>query len=64
MRSVLVTSARKDAFSVIKSCLKKSYKTENAPTKDIALNLLKKNRYDLIFIDLDILLKKYFQQKL
>jgi DNA-binding NtrC family response regulator len=57
MRPVLVTSARKDAFGPISSCLSKGNKIENASTKDIALNLLKKNRYDLIFIDLDILLK-------
>jgi two-component SAPR family response regulator len=57
MRSVLVTSERKDAFDIIRSCLSQGYKIGKASTKDIALNLLKKNRYDLIFIDLDILLK-------
>jgi len=57
MRSVLVASARKDAFGAISSCLSKGHKIENASTKDIALNLLQKNLYDLVFIDLDILLK-------
>jgi DNA-binding NtrC family response regulator len=57
MRSVLVASARKDAFGAISSCLRKGYRIENASAKDIALNLLQKNLYDLIFIDLDILLK-------
>ena len=56
MRSVLVTSARKNIFVAISSCLGKAYKIENAKTKDEALNLLQKNLYDLIFIDLDILL--------
>ena len=57
MRSVLVTSTRKDAFGAISSCLRRGYRIENASTKDIALDLLQKNLYDLIFIDLDILLK-------
>ena len=57
MRSVLVTSARKDAFGTISSCLRKGYRIENASTKDIAIILLQKKRYDLIFIDLEILLK-------
>ena len=57
MKSVLVTSARKDAFRIINSCLRKGHRIENASTKDIALNLLQKNLYDLIFIDLDMLLK-------
>ena len=57
MRSVLVTSARKDTFHTISSCLRKGHRIENASTKDIALNFLQKNLYDLIFIDLDILLK-------
>jgi len=57
MRSVLVTSERKDAFRTISSCLSKGYRIENASTKDIAIILLQKKRYDLIFIDLEILLK-------
>ena len=57
MRSALVTSTRKDTSSAISSCLSKVYKTESANTKDAALHLLQENLYDLIFIDLDILIK-------
>ena len=56
MRSVLVTSAQKDTSGAISSCLGKAYRIESAKTKDEALNLLQKNLYDFIFIDLDILL--------
>lgn len=57
MRSVLVTSTRKDTFGAICSYLGKAYRIESANTKDAALQLLHKNLYDLIFIDLDILIK-------
>jgi DNA-binding NtrC family response regulator len=57
MRSALVTSTRKDTLSAISSCLGKAYRIESADTKDAALQLLQKNLYDLIFIDLDILIK-------
>ena len=57
MRSVLVTSARKDAIGSISSCLNKGYRIENATTRTSALRLIQKNLYDLIFIDLNTLLK-------
>jgi DNA-binding NtrC family response regulator len=57
MRSVLVTSTRKDTFGEIRSCLGKAYRIESANTKDAALKLLQENLFDLIFIDLDILIK-------
>ena len=56
MRSALVTSARKDAIGPISSCLDEGYRIENATTKAIALSLIQKNLYDLVFIDLNILL--------
>ena len=55
MRSVLVTSTRKDSFHTIRSCLRKGHRIEHASTKEVALNLLQKNLYDLIFIDLGLL---------
>jgi DNA-binding NtrC family response regulator len=57
MRSILVTSTREDTSGAISSCLGKAYRIESANTKDAALRLLQKNLYDLIFIDLDILIK-------
>lgn len=56
MRSALVISTQKDAYRIISSCLRKGHRFKSASTKDFALKLLQRNPYDLIFIDLDILL--------
>jgi DNA-binding NtrC family response regulator len=56
MKSILLVSKDKDAFLAIKSCFPKGYRVENTASKETALKLLQKKRYDLVYIDLEILL--------
>jgi len=56
MKSILLVSKEKDAFRTIKSCFHKGYRVKNAASREIALKLLQKKRYDLVYIDLEILL--------
>ncbi len=55
MESILVTTVDPKLLHTIRSCLPSSYRMDRAPTKQQALELLLKRRYDLVFIDLDIL---------
>jgi DNA-binding NtrC family response regulator len=56
MKLILVTTTEKQAVQTIRSCFKSDYRVDNAATKHQALELLSKKRYDLMFIELDILL--------
>ena len=56
MRLILVTTTEKQIVQTIRSCFKSDYRVDNTTTKHQALDLLSKKRYDLVFIELDILL--------
>lgn len=55
MWSILVISEQKEAFGVLHSCFRGKYRVEGANSKDAALARLQKSRFDLIFIDLQLL---------
>ena len=55
MKNILVISPGHDAFRIIRSCYRSGYRIEMSPDRVQALELLKKRRYDFLFIDLDIL---------
>ena len=55
MKSILIISKDKQDVIKIKTCFNKAMKVEQAINKDEALNTLSKKRYDLIYIDLDML---------
>jgi len=55
MKNILIISPDPDVFRVIRSCYRSGYRIESVPGKDQALGLLKKRRYDFLFIDLDVL---------
>ena len=56
MNSILVTTAHQQTIQTIRSCFQSDYRVDNTATKSRALEFLTKNRYDLVFIELDILL--------
>lgn len=58
MKSILVTTSEQKLFHTIRSCFPSDYRLDRAPTKHQAVELLPKRRYDLIFIDLDILFEE------
>jgi DNA-binding NtrC family response regulator len=55
MRSILVISNEQKVCGSISSCFDTRYKVSVALNADAALDALKKRRYDLIFVDLEIL---------
>jgi len=55
MRSILVISNEQKVCGSISSCFETGYKVSVALNADAALDTLKKRRYDLIFVDLEIL---------
>ena len=55
MKNILIISPDHDAFRVIRSCYRSGYRIDRAPANDRALELLKKKRYDFLFIDLGVL---------
>ncbi|UCE33881.1 MAG: sigma-54-dependent Fis family transcriptional regulator [Deltaproteobacteria bacterium] len=55
MRSILVISNEQKVCGSISSCFDTRYKVSVALNADAALDTLKKRRYDLIFVDLEIL---------
>ena len=58
MKSILVTTSEQKLFHTIRTCFPSGYRVDHASTKHQALELLSKRRYDLIFIDLDILFEE------
>jgi DNA-binding NtrC family response regulator len=56
MKLILVTTTEQQIIQTIRSCFKSDYRVDNTATKHQALDLLSKKRYDLVFIELDILL--------
>jgi len=55
MRYILVISKEQEVFFSIHSCFRSEYKVQNVADKDAALKMLHKERYDFIFIDMEIL---------
>jgi len=55
MKTVLVVSNHQDVFRALKASLGKGYIVEHASTKDAAMEMLRKKRSDIVFIDLGIL---------
>ena len=55
MRSILIVSGQQEVFRAINRCFGPGYKVNTASNTDAALDTLRKRRYDLIFIDLEIL---------
>ncbi|QTA82594.1 Two component system response regulator, sigma factor 54 interaction domain-containing [Desulfonema limicola] len=62
MNSVLVISAVSDAAGVIRSALHSDFNIKHANDKEEALDILKKKRYDIIFIDI-VFFSKHFSDK-
>jgi DNA-binding NtrC family response regulator len=56
MKSILVTTAEQQTVQTIRSCYPSDHRVISASTKQQALDLLSKKSFDLIFIELDILL--------
>jgi DNA-binding NtrC family response regulator len=56
MQSILVTTTEQQTVQTIRSCFQTDCRVDNAATKARALELLSKRTYDLVFIELDILL--------
>jgi DNA-binding NtrC family response regulator len=56
MKSILVTTTEQQTVQTIRSCFRSDYRVDSAGTKPRALESLSKKRYDLVFIELDILL--------
>lgn len=56
MKSILVTTTEQQTLQTIASCFQSDYRVVSAFTKRQALDLLSKKRFDLLFIELGILL--------
>ena len=56
MKSILVTTTNEQTVQTIRSCFQSDYRVDRAATKFQALELLSDQRFDLLFIELDILL--------
>jgi len=55
MKSILVISNEEETYPLIASTYKSGFTVEKTANKTAALELLQKRRFDLIFIDLDVL---------
>ncbi|MGD8880500.1 MAG: sigma-54 dependent transcriptional regulator [Desulfobacterales bacterium] len=55
MKSILVTTSEQKLFRKIRSCFPSDCRVESATSKQQALDLLLKKRFDLVFIELNIL---------
>ena len=55
MRYILVISKEQEVFFSIHSCFRSEYRVQNVADKDAALEMLHKERYDFIFMDVEIL---------
>jgi DNA-binding NtrC family response regulator len=56
MNSILITTTEQEIVQTIRSCFQTDYRVISASSKQQALDLLSKKRFDLVFIELDILL--------
>ena len=55
MRSIIVTTQENSDFKLFQACFRKEYHVEKAISKEDALKMLRKKRYEFIFIDLELL---------
>ena len=55
MKSILVISEEKGVFRAIHSCFDSEFRIGHAPSQQVSLELLRKTRYDILFIDIEIL---------
>jgi len=55
MRTILIVSREQEVFRVINACFRHGHRVDKAPSKDTALEMLRKRRSDFVFIDLGIL---------
>jgi DNA-binding NtrC family response regulator len=56
MKSILVATTEQQTVQTIRSCFQSDCRVVSAATNQLALDLLSKKRFDLMFIELDILL--------
>jgi DNA-binding NtrC family response regulator len=56
MKSILVTTTEQQTVQTIRSCFQSDCRVDSAATKLRALELLSQKHYDLVFVELDILL--------
>lgn len=57
MRSSLVVSKDRESLINIRAAFPPGYRVQNVPDKDSALEILNKNRFDIVFIDIELLLE-------
>ena len=58
MKSILVVTAEQTLLQTLRSCFPVGHYLNQASSKNQAMELLSKKRYDFIFIDIDILLEE------
>jgi DNA-binding NtrC family response regulator len=58
MKSILVATGEQKLLQLLRSCFPPDHALDQASSKNQAVEQLSKKRYDLIFIDIDILLEK------
>ncbi|MDY6856595.1 MAG: sigma-54 dependent transcriptional regulator [Thermodesulfobacteriota bacterium] len=57
MRALLIVSNKRDVIQTIRLCHKSDHRIDEAYDKDTALKMLKERRYEIVFIDIEILMK-------
>jgi DNA-binding NtrC family response regulator len=55
MRDILVVLENQEAFHVLHACFRQEHRVDKASTRDAAMEMLRKKRYDFVFIDAEIL---------
>ena len=55
MKYILVVSKEQEVFRTIYTCFRQGHRVDEAPNKDVAMEMLRKKRYDFVFIDVEIL---------
>ncbi len=55
MRSILVVSKDQEVYRIIRSCHRSAYRVDLTGTRESALEILHRKRYDFLFIDIEIL---------
>ena len=62
MKSILVATTEQQTVQTIRSCFQSDCRVVSASTNQLALDLLSKKRFDLAFIELDILLAEVIDE--
>ena len=57
MRAILIVSNEKDVIQTIRLCHKSDHRIDGAYDRDTALGMLKERRYEIVFIDIEILME-------